>query len=500
VTSGAGGTVGGQASLPSLENDTATGVFVHLFEWRWADIAQECERFLGPKGFTAVQVSPPSEHSVLSNYSYPWWQRYQTVSYALESRSGTRAEFVDMVGRCRKAGVGIYVDAVLNHMTAQISGTGSAGTKYGKYQYPGLFEQADFHSPVCQIQGTDYATSAEHVQRCELLELSDLDTASATVQQKLAAYLSELVQIGVRGFRLDAAKHMAPADVQGILAQVQPGAGGEVPYYFLEVIDYGGEAVSATDYLDVGGSNPVQITEFKYKQLADAFLGRAGQNLAALANLSETAWGVLPSARAVVFVNNHDTQRGDALFYQDGASHELGNAFMLAWPYGYPSVMSSYGFDRGTGVGRDSGPPTDGMGSTHPLYEPGATEPSCVAGPYTPATKGYICEHRSRYVAGMVGFRKAAGDAPVARFWTNGSNQVAFSRGDRAFLVINHEPSALSQALPTGLPEGQYCDVLSGEKAGSACSGGIVTIDATGSATFDIAAESGVAIHVDQKL
>lgn len=29
---------------------------VHLFEWRWADIAAECERFLGPKGFAGVQV------------------------------------------------------------------------------------------------------------------------------------------------------------------------------------------------------------------------------------------------------------------------------------------------------------------------------------------------------------------------------------------------------------------------------------------------------------
>ncbi|BBM05403.1 hypothetical protein HAALTHF_14590n [Vreelandella aquamarina] len=32
--------------------------FVHLFEWRWEDVAQECENWLGPKGFKAVQVSP----------------------------------------------------------------------------------------------------------------------------------------------------------------------------------------------------------------------------------------------------------------------------------------------------------------------------------------------------------------------------------------------------------------------------------------------------------
>lgn len=29
---------------------------VHLFEWKWPDIAKECENFLGPKGFAGVQV------------------------------------------------------------------------------------------------------------------------------------------------------------------------------------------------------------------------------------------------------------------------------------------------------------------------------------------------------------------------------------------------------------------------------------------------------------
>ena len=29
---------------------------VHLFEWKWTDIANECERFLGPMGYCGVQV------------------------------------------------------------------------------------------------------------------------------------------------------------------------------------------------------------------------------------------------------------------------------------------------------------------------------------------------------------------------------------------------------------------------------------------------------------
>src|SRR5688572_19418880 len=125
-------------------------VFVHLFEWKWTDIAQECESFLGPKGYSAVQVSPPQEHIVAPNN--PWWVRYQPVSYRLESRSGNRAEFADMVSRCKVVGVDIYVDAVINHMSGMESGIGSAGTSFAHYSYPGLYEFEDFHH--CGLSGS----------------------------------------------------------------------------------------------------------------------------------------------------------------------------------------------------------------------------------------------------------------------------------------------------------------------------------------------------------
>ena len=34
---------------------------VHLFEWKWNDIAAECEAFLGPKGYCGVQVGKSSK-------------------------------------------------------------------------------------------------------------------------------------------------------------------------------------------------------------------------------------------------------------------------------------------------------------------------------------------------------------------------------------------------------------------------------------------------------
>jgi alpha-amylase len=91
--------------------------FIHnllLFQWSWADVASECETFLSKKGFKAVQVSPPQEHITGST----WWTRYQPVTYTLQSRSGNESQFIDMVKRCNNVGVGIVVDAVINHMAA----------------------------------------------------------------------------------------------------------------------------------------------------------------------------------------------------------------------------------------------------------------------------------------------------------------------------------------------------------------------------------------------
>ena len=40
----------------SPNNEKDRQAMVHLFEWKWDDIAAECERFLAPNGFAAVQV------------------------------------------------------------------------------------------------------------------------------------------------------------------------------------------------------------------------------------------------------------------------------------------------------------------------------------------------------------------------------------------------------------------------------------------------------------
>lgn len=165
----------------------------------------------------------------------------------------------------------------------------------------------------------------------------------------------------------------------------------------------------------------------------------------------------------------------------------MATAFHLAWPYGIPRVMSSFEFSNG-----DQGPPADGNGN---LRSPTINADGSCSG-------GWVCEHRWRQIYQMIGFRNAAGTAGVTNWWDNGSNQIAFGRGNRAFIAINGGGD-LNASLQTGLSAGTYCDVASGRKVGSSCSGISIQVGSNGMANFNIgsgAFDGFIAIHADQKL
>ncbi|WP_017297574.1 alpha-amylase [Nodosilinea nodulosa] len=473
------------APTPAEPPDSTT--LVHLFEWTWPDIATECETYLGPNGFHAVQISPPQEHVVLPDYGYPWWQRYQPVSYQLESRSGSRAQLQDMIDRCHRAGVAIYADAVINHMAGFESGVGSAGTHFTKYNYPGLYEPSDFHP--CRQSVADYG-NAENVTQCELVGLADLDTGSARVQATIVNYLSGLVDMGVAGFRIDAAKHIRNQELGQILAQLRDRHPESDLYIYQEVIDPGTEAIRQQDYYPNGN-----VLDVKYGQfVGGAFLGLEGQTLANLQTLGE-GWGLAPSDKAVVFIDNHDKQRGHGggghyLTYKNGDLYALANVFMLAFPYGKPQVMSSFAFDNS-----DQGPPAYADGTTRPVHE-GDTL-NCFG--------EWVCEHRWPAIAGMVGFRNATQPvAEVTDWWSDGANQIAFGRGSLGFVAINREATPLTHRFQTQLPQGRYCNVVQGglTAAGTACANDatVVLVNRAGQFTATLPEMTALAIHVDAKL
>jgi len=491
---------------------TPRTAFVHLFEWKWTDIATECEQWLGPKGFAAVQVSPPNEHLVLTGGSNPhaWWVRYQPVSYSIDkSRSGTRAQFIDMVTRCHNVGVNIYVDAIINH-TAAGSGTGSNGHNFS---YPNFdqfpYSSTDFHSS-CDINygAQDNGWS---IRNCKLAGLPDLKTESSYVRGKILGYMNDMVTIGVAGFRVDGAKHMEPADVQYLGANVNNlrsdagwFAANTRPYIYQEVIYGAGETSQPEQYVSASYTN-LDVEEFRYgAKLGGKFRGDGGQKLSELQTFG-SSWGMLGSDTAVAFTDNHDNQRGHGsgyygsdgriggivTFHWDSSVYALANVFELAWPYGYPRLMSSYDWTRNVQNGKDLndwvGPPsTNGV----------TNNVTCFSG-------NWVCEHRWLAIANMVGFRNNVNSNwTVTNWWSNNNNQIAFGRGGKGFVVINKEGTTLSRTFATGMAAGTYCNVIVGNlnAAGNGCTGATITVDASGNAAISVGAMSSAAIHVGAKV
>jgi alpha-amylase len=72
-----------------------------------------------------------------------------------------------------------------------------------------------------------------------------------------------------------------------------------------------------------------------------------------------------------------------------------------------------------------------------------------------------------------------------------------------AFIAINNDAFALNQSLKTDLPQGTYCDIISGNLENGTCTGKTITVQADGHVQISISntdADPMVAIHVDAKL
>lgn len=466
---------------------------VHLFEWKWLDIAQECEDFLGPKGYGGVQTSPVNENAIVPGR--PWFERYQPMSYKLQTRSGSEEEFAQMVKRCRNADVRIFVDVVVNHMappgqTSPINGTAGSNADPLAKDFPAVpFDRSHFHSS-CSIQ--DYS-NATQVRTCELESLPDLNQTIEHVRDEIVAFMDHLVDLGVAGFRMDACKHMLPEDLRIIYGRVKPlnSTNGFIsasrPFVYQEVIDMGNEAVRRQEYMSLG-----TVTEFTYSTQIGMVFRKIDRDLSALQRWGPSS-GFLPSRYSFVFVDNHDNQRGHGsggtmiLNYKEKNLYTKAVVFMLAHPQGgkHPRIMSSFYFDDPS-----QGPPHDSDDNitSRSIDDQGQ------------CTTGWVCEHRWSPIANMIKFR-AETDGTVVRFFNNiAKNQISFCRGNKGFIVFNNSDRVLNATLTVCVPDGRYCDVISGNVVDGKCSGKTVSVKG-GRARVEIANDSDgvLAIHVGAK-
>lgn len=463
------------------ERGDPQGVIVQMFEWPFKDVAEECMFMLGPYGFAAVQVSPITEHVILNGR--PWEERYEPVSYKIESRSGNESDFREMVAKCSRSEVKVYVDVVLNHMTKEylyeMESTG--GSKFDSYDmsYPALrYTKEHFHDACTYIAGAP-DESYESMRNCRVDGRHDLDHSKYHVLCEITKFLNKLIEIGVAGFSIDAAKHMSPLDLKEIFVRLDylNSYTGFVydskPFVFQDVTEY--QTFPYQQYYEMGA-----VTDYKYSiEINRYFNGETP--LKFIRHYTSR----IPSEQAIVFVDNHLTERGlikgigKSLSYKKSAEFKLAMIFMLAWPHGTPKIMSGYKFyttkEGPTSLTTYRALTSDGI---YCEYE-------------------WTCVHRYKEVQKMVEFRKLAENTPYKNWWNSEKkNQIAFGRGDKAFVAINLDDSEMVEELQTGLEPGSYCDILSGDVFIRTCTGKVIIVNNDGVGKFKVGPKRAVAIHI----
>ncbi|KFJ01690.1 alpha-amylase family glycosyl hydrolase [Bifidobacterium thermacidophilum] len=428
-------------------------VQVIAFQQTWNTIAKECKDTYGPEGVGYVEVSPPQESIKGSS----WWTSYQPVSYKLDSKLGSEQEFKNMITVCKAQHVGIIADVVMNNTAAPDNKgtfTGTNGSQYtpdtGSFPgfatptYPDGLTATDFHT--CTKQIADYKNQ-EEVQQCRLNGILDFDSESDKVQDIEADYMARMYNYGVIGFRIDAAKHINTDSLHALKAKLAQKIGKNASdiYWIQEGHRqcFRTAGIQPPHYTQNG-----TVTEFGFKsEMSQAF----NNNVTSLKDLAKRLSGDLSSNDANVFVTNWDTERDNGtITYKDSGKYQLANAFMLAYGYGTPRLMSGYKFDN-----RDAGAP----GATDTTVPDVDMNKACSTN-----TGDWNCEQRWTSTRGMIKFHNYVGDtavSPVKDWQSNGNDSIAFSRGTKGFLALNNGTKALDVTYDTTLPDGEYCNVFS---------------------------------------
>ena len=302
---------------------------LHAFNWTFDEIREEL-RSIKDAGYNAVLVSP-----ITYSHGTEWFKRYQPLDLrVIRSPLGGKQEFVNLLtaAASNEYQIDIIVDVVINHMAHReiINGREDLNFPgfdeirnyandtsfqddrlYGDLGY-NQFSEHDFN-PKQIIR--DYS-NIDEVRRNRLGDyrvpngLPDLEVNDWVIDQQ-KQLLKALLGLGVKGFRVDAVKHVPIHHLTGltndpVLRDI---------YYFAEVIPEPQLRVIK----DVLRSTSMSLYDFPlFDQIRYCFSyvgndgrfywGNSFRNLESYENAK-----VIGVFRSVSFVNTHDMPNNDGM-------------------------------------------------------------------------------------------------------------------------------------------------------------------------------------------
>ncbi|KJU82475.1 secreted protein [Candidatus Magnetobacterium bavaricum] len=337
-----------------LSSYSHADVILHAFNWKYSTVKDRA-REIAELGYKKVLVAPP-----MLTRGDEWYQRYQPMDYrVIDGPLGNKEDFVTMINELGKYKVVVYADIILNHM---------ANRDWYQYDqnYPGdkileeyrnkkdyfdkqklfgdlnnnLFSSSDFHQPGKCIGDYNNIGDVQYNRLCgggKDRGLPDINPTNWVVEQH-RNYLFALKDLGVKGFRIDAAKHMTNYQITKIFAaDVVSGT-----QTFGEIITGGGAGTDEYTYFLEPFLRTTGLGAYDFPLFAS--IRRAFQPDGTLSSLVDplTYGQALATDKAITFAITHDIPNNDGFRYQIMPTQDehMAYAYILGRDGGVPMVYT----------------------------------------------------------------------------------------------------------------------------------------------------------------
>ena len=174
-----------------LPEEIKDGNILHCFDWKLGDVTKELPN-IAAAGFVAVQVSPVQ---AVSPTGYNWSNLYRPYdfTYSRQLGLGTEANLRSLCEEAEKYGIHVIVDVVFNHVD-------NAGNHDPWWNQNGRLRST--------TSGVNYSNRYS-ITHDRIGEYPEVNSEDPEVTARAKAFIEKLKELGVKGIRFDAAKHIA---------------------------------------------------------------------------------------------------------------------------------------------------------------------------------------------------------------------------------------------------------------------------------------------------
>ena len=187
---------------------TNTETILHVWSWNFPTIAQNMQK-ISDAGFTMIQTSPVNacfspdggNVKILDEKEGNWYHYYQPTDWTVGNNIvGTEEEMRAMLDSAKKYDIRVLVDVLPNHTAFDIDLVtdefyAAVGGRDKMFHTSGLKGIEDYNDRTqCTLQGVG--------------GLPDVNTENPLFQKYYMQFVNKLLEMGVRGFRYDTAKHI----------------------------------------------------------------------------------------------------------------------------------------------------------------------------------------------------------------------------------------------------------------------------------------------------